>query len=119
MTLLARPLRFLANSFKNPLWCYFYWTVLLFLVYLVSIPIFSVSEGDDDDDDMSLDTFSGHLLGIAVIGLIVISLLSIIFHWDWYKRYKYVPLVFPLALVSVLSYWTIAVYISNGHHFAW
>ncbi|WP_448700187.1 hypothetical protein ACFGVR_23650 [Mucilaginibacter sp. AW1-3] len=118
MTLLTRPLKLLTTAFKNPLWCYLFWSVSLVLVYLASIPIFSVGEGDDDDDDMSLETFAGHLLGIAAIGLVVISVLSMIFHWNWYKKYNYIPLILPLTIVSVLSYWTIATFISNDHHFA-
>lgn len=99
---------------RNPMGVYLLWFIVLLLFCIIGIPILSMGHADGEQVPLTL---LGHTANIAVIGLILISLVSPILYWGWYKKYMFIPLIIPILLICLLGYWLIDIYISNGHHF--
>ena len=101
---------------KNPMGLYLLWIILLLVFCLIGIPVLSIgSPGGDQITFMLL----ARTADVAVAGFIIISSLSPIVYWNWYKKYMFIPLLIPLLVVILLVWWMIHIYISNGYYFAW
>jgi len=95
---------------------YLLWIILLLVFCLIGIPVLSIgSPGGDQITFMLL----ARTADVAVAGFIIISSLSPIVYWNWYKKYMFIPLLIPLLVVILLVWWMIHIYISNGYYFAW
>lgn len=93
---------------------YLLWFITLLLFCIIGIPILSIGHADGEQVPLTL---LGHTANIAVFGLILISLMSPILYWEWYKKYIFIPLIIPILIVGLLGHWVIDIYISNGHQF--
>jgi phosphotransferase system glucose/maltose/N-acetylglucosamine-specific IIC component len=100
---------------KNPLKIYLLWFIILFLFCIIGIPLLSIGHSGGEQRPFIL---LGYTADIAVFGLIIISLISPLLYWSWYKKYEFIPLLIPILIIALLFWMEIHIYISNGNHFA-
>jgi hypothetical protein len=99
---------------KHPIGIYLLWLLLLLLFCFIGVPLLSIGYAGGEQRPFIL---LANTMDVAVGGLIILSMLSPILFWSWYKRYMFIPLVIPVLIASLLIYWTIQIYLSNNHHF--
>ena len=87
----------------------------LLIFCIIGIPLLSIGHAGGEQVPLTL---LGHTLSVAVFGLIILSILSPIFFWRWYKKFRFIPLVVPVGVVVLLVWMVITIYLQNNHHFA-
>lgn len=101
---------------KHPMKVYLLWIILILLFCIIGIPVLSIGHSGGEQVPLIL---LGHASTITVFGLIIISAVSPIIYWRWYKKYYFVPMVIPVFLGAFLIYLIIDIYVKNGNYFAW
>ncbi len=99
---------------RNPMGVYLLWFITLLLFCFIGIPLLSIGHADGEQVPLTL---LGHTMNVAVGGLIIISLISPILYWGWFRKYMFIPLIIPLLTIVLLIWWIVTIYLSNGHHF--
>ena len=90
--------------------------VIIFLVFcFVGIPLLNI--GHYDGEQVPL-TMLGHGMSGLVFSLIIWSILLPIIFWKWYKQRKFIPLIWPVMIASLLIYMLIVIYLQNNHYLA-
>jgi hypothetical protein len=107
---------FFLRMFKNPFGLYLLWMIFLMTFCIIGIPLLSIGHSGGEQVPFTL---LGNASNALVFGFILISLVSPIAYWNWYKKYAFIPLIVPVLIIALLSLLIIHIYISNGHHFAW
>ncbi len=106
--------RYVLKISKNPFGIYLLWILLLLFFCVVGIPFLSMGHSGGEQVPLTL---IGHTANIAVIGFVLISIISPILYWRWYMKYMFIPLIIPILLICLLVYWLIEIYVSNGYYF--
>src|SRR5271155_2366739 len=99
---------------SNPMGVYLLWFISLLLFCFIGIPILNIGHSDGEQRPFVL---LGYTMDVAAGGLIIISLISPILYWGWFREYMLIPLIIPLLTIVLLVWWIVRIYLSNGHHF--
>lgn len=93
---------------------YLLWFIVLLLFCFIGIPLLNIGHSDGEQRPFVL---LGYTMDVAVAGLVIISLITPILYWSWFKKYMFFPLVIPLLIIILLVCWIVNIYLSNGGHF--
>jgi len=94
---------------NNPLRLYLLWIIILLLFSFTGIPLLSIGHAEGEEVPATL---LGHTIRLGVWGFVIISLMSPLLFWRWFRKNKYIPLVVPIL---ILTFWIIIVYKSHGN----
>lgn len=85
----------------NPLKLMIYWLLLLIVVSIVVIPLLFSSTISGEQSPL---TFLVYMILFAVYGTLILSTITPIFYFDWFKKYWYINLiVFILSSFYVIK----------------
>ncbi|MES2278260.1 MAG: hypothetical protein V4592_19675 [Bacteroidota bacterium] len=105
---------FILRLISNPMGLYLLWIIVLILFFFIGIPILSVGHSGGEQRPLTL---LGYVSDITIFGFILISLVSPILYWKWYKKHSFVLLIVPILITGLLSWLVIRIYISNGYNY--
>ena len=106
--------KLIIKLFKHPLGIYLVWIAALIIFCIIGIPILGMGYSEGEQEEFTLLAYT---LSIANGGFILLSLISPIVHWKWYKRYMYIPLVIPVTIFFLIMRFEVDVYIADGYHY--
>jgi hypothetical protein len=75
----------------NPLKLMIYWLFLLLVISIIVIPILFATTVGGEQRPL---TFLVYMILFAVYGTLILSVVTPIFYFDWFKKYWYVNLIF-------------------------
>lgn len=75
----------------NPLKLMLYWLLLLLMISIIVIPILFATTVGGEQQPL---TFLVYMILLAEYGTLILSIVTPIFYFDWFKKYWYVNLIF-------------------------
>ena len=88
---------------SNPIWIYISW--IFILIVFEQIGIFILSKISSGGDPL---IFLGHVLDVAIYGLLILSFVTSFVFWNWFKKYWYINVsIFVFCFLLLYSvYWS-------------
>lgn len=75
----------------NPLKLMIYWLLLLMVINIIVIPVLFATTVSGEQRPI---TFLVYMILVAVYGTLILSIITPVFYFDWFKKYWYFNLIF-------------------------